>query len=372
MKRKLASLAMALALLTGSAAAFSDVDQHQYYAQAVAWAVERGITTGTTESTFSPNQTCTRGQILTFLWRAAGSPEPENMESPFADVTSDMNQDFYKAILWANEKGVIGNSWEEDRFAPYSPCTRSATVLFLWRYAGSPAPLFSPQFDDVDPEAEYAQAVGWAVETGITGGVTENHFYPDAVCTRGQIATFLYRSFGAAALEIPREPRPAAEEKPERTPLQTLSGSGNAYSLGLDGSEFTSENTYEAAVQVDVYSGQEAALTVTVPFPLYQAWDYTVRFTSEKAVYTFTYSRWDEAFADMVSWQGDHNLYRMTTEIVGAAPPVLETVPLEVEVSNDDRMGGVASWQVTLPRDCDFRFDETEEFTLSCEVSSGA
>ena len=104
MKRKLASLAMALALLTGSAAAFSDVDQHQYYAQAVAWAVERGITTGTTESTFSPNQACTRGQILTFLWRAAGSPEPENPESPFADVTSDMNQDFYKAILWANEK----------------------------------------------------------------------------------------------------------------------------------------------------------------------------------------------------------------------------------------------------------------------------
>ena len=146
----------------------------------------------------------------------------------------------------------------------------------------------------------------------------------------------------------------------------------NAYSLGLDGSEFTSENTYEAAVQVDVYSGQEAVLTVTVPFPLYQAWEYTVRFTSEKAVYTFTYSRWDEAFADMVSWQGDHNLYRMTTEIVGAVPPVLETVPLEVEVSNDDRMGGVASWQVTLPRDCDFRFDETEEFTLSCEVSSGA
>lgn len=374
MKRKLAACALALAMLVGpaSAAAFADVDPEQYYAQAVNWAVGKGITTGTTPSTFSPDSPCTRGQILTFLWRAAGSPEPQSTESPFDDVTPDMNQDFYRAILWAHEKGIIDPSdLEEGRLLPNAPCTRAATMSFLWRYAGSPVPHAAVFFDDVPPEAHYAQAVGWATENGITSGAAENAFHPDAACTRGQIVAFLYRSIGTAALEVSVEPEP---EEPGTSsqgvqPLRTITGGGDAYSLGLDGSEFTSENVYEAKVQVAVYSDVEAVMTVTVPFPLFQAWDYTVRFTSEKAVYSFTYSRWDEAFADMVSWQGEHKLSRMTTEIPGAAP---EMVPLELEVSDDDRMGGTVSWQVILPPGCALRFDQLEGYAVSCEVNSGA
>ena len=374
MKQKLVSLAFALALLAGtvSAAAFVDVDQDHYYAQAVAWAVEKGITTGTTESTFSPNGICTRGQILTFLWRAAGSPEPESTESPFDDVTPDLNPDFYKAFLWAAEQSIISDQ-ADGSFFPNNPCSRGDTTRFLWRYAGSPKPYFPAEFDDVPPNTDYAEAVGWAVENGITSGVTETSFSLDAPCTRGQIVTFLYRSLGADTdfLEVPAHTPPAAPQQPEQRPLQTLTGDGYAYSLGLDGSEFTSENAYESTVQVDIYSDVEAVLTVQVPSPLFQAWDYSVRFASEDVSYLFTYSRWDEAFADMVSWTGDHNLYRMTIDYASTAKST-ETIPLEVEISSDNRMGGMVSWQVILPPDCGFRFNNLENFTLSCEVSSSA
>lgn len=375
MKTKLTSLALAVLLLAApvSASAFSDVDSGQYYAAPVTWAVSQGITTGTTDSTFSPDSICTRGQILTFLWRSAGVPEPQTAVSPYSDVTTDLNPDFYKAILWAQETGIIGNIAEDGCFFPDRPCTRSLTMTFLWRYAGSPLPHLPAPFEDVAPDADYAMAVSWAVETGITGGVTETQFCPDDPCTRGQIVTFLYRSLGGAVPETPpvQEPEPEPDPLLDTRPLQTLSGTGSAYSLGLDGSEFNSEDVYEAQAQAAIYSDREAILTISVPFPLYQAWDYTIRFTSrdeeDPAVYVFSYTRWDEAFADMVpSWQDEQSTYRLT-EFTGENKSwSLEAAPIE-----EDRMGGKTSWRVLIPEGSAFRFTDTPGYTLSCEVTSG-
>ena len=264
MKKTLAAFLLALTLLTGGAAAFSDVDQGLYYAAPIAWAVERGITTGTSEDTFSPDALCTQGQILTFLWRAAGSPqaEVEVLES------ASLNLDFARAIGWAIQRGILtgGGALLDGAilFDPSAPCTRGAAMNFLWRYAGSPAASAPGVFTDVAPGAEYAQAVAWAVEQGITSGTSETTFSPDEPCTRGQIATFLYRCLNEAGEKTPLpedpEPREAAPQETAR-PLRTYTGTGRAYSLGLDGSEFTSEGVYEAEVTVDIYSPYEAVFT---------------------------------------------------------------------------------------------------------------
>ncbi len=167
-------------------AGFSDVPQNAYYADAVAWAVEQGITNGTGSTTFSPDQTCTRGQIITFLWRAAGSPEMENL-SEILSYISDVSAGAYyaKAVAWAAENGMT----DLDAFSPDAPCTRLAAVEFMWKYAGYPA---APQaeFRDVS-----SGAVDWALDRGVTNGTGADTFSPDAICTRAQIVTFLYRAF---------------------------------------------------------------------------------------------------------------------------------------------------------------------------------
>lgn len=169
---------------------FSDVQQSDYFADAVLWAVDRGITNGTSSTTFSPGATCTRGQILTFLWRAMGSPEPTEA-NPFLDVSQDAY--YAKAACWAKEEGLFVSPAGSYVFLGETPCTRSETVLYLWRLAGSPATAASSAFQDVDHNAEYAQAVAWAVEQGITQGTSATAFSPDMTCTRGQIVTFLHR-----------------------------------------------------------------------------------------------------------------------------------------------------------------------------------
>ena len=374
MKKKLAALALTLAVLTVPAAAFSDVDAGLYYAAPIAWAVERGITTGTTETTFSPDAFCTRGQIITFLWRAAGSPEPERTESPFADVTSDMNPDFYRAILWACDQGVIGpEDLSAGSFSPNSPCTRAATMGFLWRYAGSPAASAPGAFTDVDPEADYAKAVAWAVETGITAGTAETTFSPLAFCSRGQIAAFLYRCMNETPAEDPAEepagPSQTPSAQPEVRPLRTCTGTGKAYSLGLDGSDFTSDNVYEAEVRVDIYSPYDAVFTVTAPFPLFQACSYSVWFDDPQNPgegYMFTCLRWDEAFADILPWEGEHYEFRFT-DTTGTNRKGTTFISRHLE---DDRMGGSVSWQVTLVSGGGFNYHLLEGYELSCVVSS--
>ena len=164
---------------------FSDVRENAYYADAVLWAVENGITSGTSATTFSPNNTCTTAQILTFLWRANGSPAASG-GNPFTDVSASAY--YYQAARWAREKGLISGS----AFNGDTPCTRAATVTYLWKLAGQPSAGASG-FTDVPSSASYAQAVAWAVQEGITSGTSASTFSPNNTCTRAQIVTFLYR-----------------------------------------------------------------------------------------------------------------------------------------------------------------------------------
>lgn len=172
--------------------AFKDVQKSDYYFDAVAWAVKQQITSGTSATEFSPEASCTRGQIVTFLWRAAGAPEPKTAANPFADISEEAY--YYKAVLWAVENGItVGTA--DNAFSPDQTVTRSQTVTFLYRAAGAPA-VSGNRFSDVDSQAYYNAAVQWAAEQGITQGTGADTFSPNASCTRGQIVTFLHRENG--------------------------------------------------------------------------------------------------------------------------------------------------------------------------------
>ena len=163
-----------------------------YCYDAVLWAVnhEPQITNGTGANTFSPEATCTRDQVVTFLWRAMGCPEPTSTRNPFVDVAA--SDYFYKPVLWAVEQGIT-NGMDETHFGPTVPCSRAHVVTFLWRSHGKPeAGTYNP-FADVPSGEYYTSAVLWAVSKNITNGIDATHFGPDAPCQRGQIVTFLWR-----------------------------------------------------------------------------------------------------------------------------------------------------------------------------------
>ena len=170
---------------------FTDVPTEQYYHAPVLWAVENGITTGMTETTFAPDATCTRAQIVTFLWRANGSPAPASSSNPFTDVPA--GQWYTDAVLWAVENGITSGT-SATTFSPDAGCTRGQVATFLWRAKGQPSPGGENIFSDLISGAYYYDAVLWAVENGITNGMGDGTFAPDATCTRGQIVTFLYRA----------------------------------------------------------------------------------------------------------------------------------------------------------------------------------
>ena len=169
---------------------FVDVATGSYYEDAVDWAVENGITTGVSANRFDPNGVCTRAQAVTFLWRAAGSPAPRSRTMPFTDVP--VGSYYYDAVLWAVENGITKGT-SDTTFSPNMTCTRAQIVAFLWRSEKSPAAGSRNPFADVKSTAYYADAVLWAVENGITKGTTAMKFSPDADCTRAQIVTFLWR-----------------------------------------------------------------------------------------------------------------------------------------------------------------------------------
>lgn len=172
---------------------FDDIYANDYYYDSVLWAVNKGITYGLTSDIFGPNEGCTRGQVVTFLWRAAGSPKPSVTSCKFVDVAK--NAYYYDAVLWAVEKGITGGL-TNTVFAPEAKCTRGQIVSFLWRAAGSPEPsVTSCKFTDVAKSAYYYKPVLWAAKEGITGGWTETLFAPEMECTRGQVVTFLYRYY---------------------------------------------------------------------------------------------------------------------------------------------------------------------------------
>lgn len=173
---------------------FIDVKASDFFYESVKWAVNNKITNGTSSTTFSPYKNCNRAEIVTFLWRAAGSPEPTVTRNPFTDVNSVRDASYYKAILWASQKGITAGT-NATTFSPYQECTRSQIVTFLYRYAGKPSGYYSNPFKDVSSvnEASYYNAILWAVGKGITQGTSTTTFSPYASCTRGEAVTFLYR-----------------------------------------------------------------------------------------------------------------------------------------------------------------------------------
>ena len=172
---------------------FADVAETSAYYDGILWAVEEGITTGRTETTFVPGENCTEANILTFLWRANGEPAAETTENPFGEAVS-ADAYYYKAALWAFEKKMI-----DETFVPNTACTRAQAVYFMWMAAGSPDDAAAASFTDVAADADYAAAVNWAVAQEVTKGTGDGTtFSPENVCTRGQIVTFLYRADSTA------------------------------------------------------------------------------------------------------------------------------------------------------------------------------
>lgn len=180
----------------GEKLSFSDVDAagvHAPYAEAIDWATAAGVTTGYADGTFRPDAACTRAQVVTFLWRTAGSPEPASQTNPFTDVKNGGSlKPYYKAILWAAEQGITTGK-TACTFAPDATCTRAEFVTFLWRYKGSPEQSIDNPFTDVSENAYY-DAILWAYSTGVTQGYGGGQFRPDKLCTRAQVVTFIYRS----------------------------------------------------------------------------------------------------------------------------------------------------------------------------------
>ncbi len=168
---------------------FVDVKTGDYFYDAVLWAVEKGITNGTSAETFSPEDPCTRAQIVTFLWRAAGSPVV-NYAMDLSDVAGDASAE---AVRWALSEGITTGT-SDHTFSPDAVCTRAQAVTFLWRAAGSPAVSGESAFEDVGADAYYARAVAWAAQNGVTNGISQALFGTGSDCTRAQIVTFLYRA----------------------------------------------------------------------------------------------------------------------------------------------------------------------------------
>lgn len=197
----LLALTLCLSLTVPALAApFSDVSADTYYAQPIAWAAEQRITEGATTTTFNPDGLCTRGHIITFLWRTAGCPASTGI-SLFSNVSRDRY--YTDALRWAVQEGIADSSVS---LRPDAPCTRAEAVTFLWRYAGSPGVAVTDRFADVPAGAGCAQAVEWALENGVTNGRTETMFAPGDTCTRANIVTFLWRNLAGQTDNAPACP----------------------------------------------------------------------------------------------------------------------------------------------------------------------
>lgn len=172
--------------ITSAKSAFTDMSDKAFYLDPVVWAVNAGVTNGTGDgSTFSPNKACTHGEILTFLWRAAGAPE----SSAQPPIAMEGGEFYYQAAKWAAEKGMIDSG-----FNPKANCTRAAAVKYIWQAFGQPAVSYDGRFTDISDGSPYAAAVAWALKAGVTTGATATTFNPDGICNRGQIVTFLFRA----------------------------------------------------------------------------------------------------------------------------------------------------------------------------------
>lgn len=232
---------------------FADIDPSAYYADAVVWAYENGITAGTTDTTFSPSSACTRGQVMTFLWRAMGRPEPAAQSNPFEDVKS--SDYYYKPILWAYESGVTAGS-TDTTFSPNDTCTNGHVVTFLWRANGRPAAGGTSYLADSFPRDYYTDAIAWADSSGLLAD-TGTDYSPSAQSPRANIVTYLYRNQSAGVSQPEEQPeQPAQSEEPEQSSSATLANGMDItddniraiiYSLQSEypeGRRWTNDNSY--------------------------------------------------------------------------------------------------------------------------------
>jgi hypothetical protein len=171
---------------------FTDVPAGSFYHDPVIWAVENGITSGTSETTFGPGNPCNRAQVVTFLWSAAGRPEPSSKVNPFQDVPAGCW--YEKPVLWALEMGITSGT-DATHFSPGASCNRATVVTFLWHAKGDPAAGGTIPFTDVPAKSWYTEPVRWALEQGITSGISATKFGAGSICNRAQVVTFLYKAF---------------------------------------------------------------------------------------------------------------------------------------------------------------------------------
>lgn len=212
---------------------FNDVKEKDYFYRPVYWAKAYGITSGTSGNTYSPNQPCTRAQMVTFLWRLAGSPA-SSWQSSFQDV--DANSPYAKAIQWADDV-MLTQGTGPNTFSPNAPCHRGEMAAFLWRFNNSPQTNGSSGFSDVSASSYYADAVVWAKANGITAGTDAKHYSPNKPCTRGEMAAFLYRMNGSPEVTVNTpapsvtptpspNPSPSPSPSPSPTPTPSTEGKG--------------------------------------------------------------------------------------------------------------------------------------------------
>ena len=241
---------------------FTDIAPDAYYYDPVLWAVENSITAGTSTTTFSPDATCTRGQVVTFLWRSNGSPEPKAASCPFKDVISGAY--YEKAVLWAVENNVTAGT-SATSFSPDASCTRGHVVTFLHRAQGKPAISSSScPFKDVETGAYYYDAVLWAVENNVTAGTSATTFSPDTTCTRGQIVTFLYRALKDQSpadedpLRIANQPKGDTISEGETVTLMVVAFGGTApytYQWKKDGVAITGATASCSRIRILIVYG---------------------------------------------------------------------------------------------------------------------
>lgn len=233
--------AFCVSALANEYVGFTDVPSDSWYAESVSWAVEQTVTTGTSATSFSPYDTCSNAEILTFLWRAYGSPDSA-VENPFNDISSGSY--FYKAALWSYLNEIV----PEGVFQPDKPCTRGMAVQYMWAAAGSPATSTTSQFTDVHASDSYAQAVAWALNEGVTTGTSASAFSPNDICTRADIVTFLYRDIGQDA------DAPELSGVPE---VPTVSEENDALELEAN-PEIVEESTVNSELEVNPEIVQES------------------------------------------------------------------------------------------------------------------
>ena len=173
---------------------FEDVEESDYFYDAVRWAVEHGITEGTSDTTFAPKDYCSRGQVITFLWKAMGSPEPQSSSHPFTDIPEDAY--YTKAVLWAAEQNIASGT-SESTFSPNAPCARAQVMTFLWKLKGQPAATSSAgSFPDVTTADYFYAPVMWAAKEKITTGLIDSRFGAMDQCNRAQVVTLLWHALG--------------------------------------------------------------------------------------------------------------------------------------------------------------------------------